>query len=184
MTIGTITINTTDYDVYISVAEADIYLQADLKRASDWQELGTEEKGQAIITATRRLDRLNWQGDRSVSSQVLEWPRDISGLDENPPQELFDATAVLAADIFADNEVAETRDGETNVSSVKAGSVSVDFFTTKEGVILPKVAFELVGPWLESESSGAATFVSGVTGSLACSSFTDSNKYGRVNGVK
>ena len=65
MTISTITIETVDYVSYASVAEADAYLNVDPVRESTWEALDTDGKGKKLVAATRRLDLLSWQGEKT-----------------------------------------------------------------------------------------------------------------------
>jgi hypothetical protein len=57
---------------FVSVAEADAYLEARLN-SSAWT--GTEPKKIALIEATREFNRLDWRGDRVTTTQALVWPR-------------------------------------------------------------------------------------------------------------
>ena len=75
----TITITAIVYDVYgitsDPVQDATDYLAA--KLGSTWATATTLQQQQAIITATRMLDRaVTWDGTKTVSTQALQWPRD------------------------------------------------------------------------------------------------------------
>ena len=59
---------------YLTVAEADSYLEAHLD-ASFWAALDDEAKKAALISATRELDLLIYAGRKSTQSQSLQWPR-------------------------------------------------------------------------------------------------------------
>ena len=40
-----------------------------------WSTATTDNKGRALITATRYLDQLEWIGERASTTQALQWPR-------------------------------------------------------------------------------------------------------------
>lgn len=180
MSITTITFNTVDYDVYSSVAEADEYLQVDVARADNWDVLDTEDKQKAIITASRKLDKLNWQGSKSVSTQALAWPRDLV---TPTPDEIFEAAALLAADIAQDPTIAE-KTTSSNTKKVKAGSVEVEFFRAEDGTVLPMAIFDLIKQYLESGNSLTGIVASGVSGDNSSSCFLSTNPYGTVRGYR
>jgi hypothetical protein len=108
---------------FVTLAEADAYLETRLN-ASAWNDEEEDDvKMQALCEATRELSAIQWQGNRADSSQALSWPR--SGA-TNPdgtssseqyaidviPQRLKDATCELALEFL--------RAGTTDVASAGA----------------------------------------------------------------
>ena len=59
---------------YLSVAAADD-LADDYLGPLNWTAATTDNKGRALITATRYLDQLEWLGSRATTTQSLAWPR-------------------------------------------------------------------------------------------------------------
>lgn len=59
---------------YISIADADEYFAARL-RSDAWHGATEDEKAQALITATKQIDRIAFRGTKKSSSQVLAFPR-------------------------------------------------------------------------------------------------------------
>jgi hypothetical protein len=59
---------------YLSVAAADD-LADDYLGPLNWTAATTDNKGRALITATRYLDQLEWLGSRATTTQALAWPR-------------------------------------------------------------------------------------------------------------
>lgn len=93
---------------FVSVAEADAYLEARLN-SSAWT--GTEPKKIAVIEATRELSALAYDGYRATTTQSLSWPRfaavDPDGTsdyvlfdDDVIPQRIKDATCELALEFL------------------------------------------------------------------------------------
>ena len=59
---------------YLTVAAAD-GLADDRLGTLAWATATTDNKGRALITATRYLDQLEWLGSRASTTQALAWPR-------------------------------------------------------------------------------------------------------------
>lgn len=102
------TVGSASANSFVSVAEADTYLEARLN-SSAWT--GTEPKKQAVIEATRELSALSWQGYRVDDTQALSWPRfnapnpdstsSLSVYDTTEiPQRIKDATCELALEFL------------------------------------------------------------------------------------
>jgi hypothetical protein len=66
-----------DAEAYISVADADTYFAA--RGNSAWAALTTEQKEQALRRAVDYMTAVygqRWKGERSSTTQALDWPRD------------------------------------------------------------------------------------------------------------
>lgn len=59
---------------YISVATGDDLANVYLGTLA-WSSASTDNKGRALIMATRYLDELDWIGSRASTTQALAWPR-------------------------------------------------------------------------------------------------------------
>lgn len=59
---------------YITVATGDD-LANDYLGTLAWSTASTDNKGRAVIMATRYLDELEWVGTRASTTQALAWPR-------------------------------------------------------------------------------------------------------------
>lgn len=183
---NTVTIGGQDYDVYENEVAATNFLQADVSRHTAWGNLTVDDQRRALVTATRRLDRLTWKGEKNVDSQPLAFPR--SGLEDKygndlsasvVPEGLLAAFYLLAADIAQTPSIAETEDlTGTNVRRVKAGSVEIERFRSESGTRLPVAAFELVSHWLDG--SGEAVYVH--TSGLDAESQVEQDPYGLNKG--
>ncbi len=190
MTITTITINTVGYTSYASVAEADAYLAVDPVRKATWEALSTDDKGLNLIAATRRLDLLSWQGEKTGGAvQENKWPRiGVSYPDgtavstSEVPQEVENATALLAGSIAITAKLADAGTSGSNTKRVKAGSAEVEFFRQQEGKPLQdETAFALILIFLEAASTSDALGPL-ATGTDGESSFEDIDEFGRNRG--
>lgn len=70
----TITINKKEIPVFCTVEEADQYF-AERFGSDNWKEQTEENKKKAIVTATRKLNQLNFKGFQVEPTQPLAFPR-------------------------------------------------------------------------------------------------------------
>lgn len=165
----TVTISSTDYDVYISQADANAYLAGQFTATAWRAETDEDQKDRAIISATRFIDRQLWQGEKTDAAQLHAFPR--TGLyyrdsgeevdDALVPQEVIYATAELASIMLSGSDVQENfTPGNNLTQSFKAGSVAISYFRGEWiATRLPTIIQELLGFWLAASalaiSSGA-----------------------------
>ena len=118
------------YSSFIDNDYADEYLAADVSRATTWAALAADDKGRAIVTATRLLLRQSWR----------DGPPSL----DTPPDEVQQSTALLAADVIAKPSLGDSGSTSSNVKAVGAGSARVEFFSPIAGTSLPPAAFALL----------------------------------------
>lgn len=132
---------------YITVATgndlADIYLGT-----LAWSSASTDNRGRALIMATRYLDELDWIGSRANSTQALAWPRTEAKCGEWDfasnaiPQPIKQATFDLAEALLASPALlggtgagnAELIPGIPN-ASLRSASVDVISVQFKDGAV-------------------------------------------------
>lgn len=181
--VSTITIGSDTFSVYAltadPVADADSYHAGRI--GSTWSTATTLQKQQALISATRFIDRaVIWSGTQTdtVTPQPLQWPRDNAKCDgvAVPDGTIPDAFALavfeMAQILFTDSTVQDGTGTGSNVKRVKAGSAEVEFFTPTIGVDggetrLPTVVNDLVGCYID---------VANTTGSLSYGTTDDDGK--------
>lgn len=160
----TVVIDSVNYEAYADQATADTFLAADLRLNPIWIALSEDDKGRALVTATRVLDRQEWKGEETNPGvQPLAWPRTgVTDADGNPvddstiPQQIIDGSIFLAAFIAEDPTLGEAEDTGTNVEEVQAGSARVKFFRPQVGQRFPIILHELFGEFLEASNAGIA----------------------------
>lgn len=92
---------------YLTVAAADSIANTMIATLK-WSTATTDNKGRALITATRYLDQLGWIGDRATTTQALAWPRSDASCgekaydDDEIPAEVQYATFDLADALLND----------------------------------------------------------------------------------
>ena len=197
MTLTVIAINGVDYESYASVDEANIALAVDPIREPTWGVLSDEQKGTFLISATQRLDLLQWRGTRAEgAAQSLAWPR--SGLhyadgtavpDDAIPLALQRATALLAGTIVQQPAQADHGSSAQTISEIKAGSVTIKYSGRQQVFqgqpLQDETAYELIRMWiagsaLPGETAATESFASGTD---ERSTFTDRDKFGRTRGI-
>ena len=67
MTLTTLTVDSIDYQSYASLTEANEYLRVEPTLYGGWNGLSDTEKSIRLISATRRIDLLPWQGHKTDS---------------------------------------------------------------------------------------------------------------------
>jgi hypothetical protein len=143
----TATAGASNANSYLTVAAADDLAGLYLGTLS-WSSATTDNKGRALIMATRYLDQLEWIGSRATTTQALAWPRLDAACDEQSygsgviPQPIkqacFDlAEALLAAPTLLTSRGAgnaELIPGIPN-ASLKAATVDVISLQFRDGAV-------------------------------------------------
>lgn len=136
------------YDSYATLDYANLYLQANFL-ASGWFSLTDDQKGSALVTATRLMDRQCWLGDPTgLSGQLLKWPRmntGVDGVEDNViPQDIIDGCVELAFAITDGNEAVNNQvPGVQKIRDLAAGSVRISYFRLAEGATAQVARFPL-----------------------------------------
>ena len=130
-------------NAFISLAEANAYWD-DRGPSAEWTAASDAVKQQAIVKATEYINfAFAWVSEEAVSGQSLAWPRyDYDGL----PSELKAATARLASDVVGGADLAASVESTDHITSVKAGSVKVDFNADAQSAVASVGG--VVFPWL------------------------------------
>lgn len=170
-------IDSQPYDSYGGVEEGDFYFAA-ATHAANWTAASELVKGQALVTASRILNRQQWKGDKYEAAQPLAWPRANTGIDgvEDTviPTPIVEASFELALSLLDGSTVQTNPEApqEQKTSSLKAGSVSISYF---KGAVTPAelkpgrfplIVEELLKPYLGGDTTGLVSEASGVD---ACS---------------
>lgn len=132
---------------YLSVAAADDLANLYLGTLS-WASASTDNKGRALIMATRYLDELAYVGTKASTTQSLLWPRseaecgDWTFTSSEIPQPIRQATFDLAEALLADSTaLAGTGSGSAelipgipnaNLKRASVDVISVEFNSTQQ----------------------------------------------------
>lgn len=156
-----ITISGNTYDTYVTVAEVDEHANGSLNAAA-WEALIADDKGRAIVTATRWIDSQCWQGAKVDPDQPLEWPRVINEETIDVDPLIARATTLLAILTAANPELPDQMTGNVETSAdggtkrLKAGSVEIEYFRNLSFIVygngsvspFPRSVMNLLGAYL------------------------------------
>lgn len=167
------TIGGVDSDSYVTVAEADAYLNSQLYEEA-WASATEDNKEKALRLATRRLDMELYKGWKALSAQRLDWPRygvldpegaaadwdfgfyDVIIPATSIPMQMKDAECLLASSLIVSNVLADQTQLLIYKSVKLPGPLEVEFNPSEADVIsgeLPAEVYRLINPFLLSASS-------------------------------
>ncbi len=152
-----VTAGSASANAYVDLATADQYHSDRPAPDSVWAEAVHPTKTQAILWATKLLDRLvPWTGQIVTQTQALLWPRYgmydrrwVAIATNVIPQDLQEATAEFARQLLAE-DLAETGEAERlGLSAVELGSgISLTFKGPANSNVIPaSVHFLLPESW-------------------------------------
>jgi len=179
---ATVTIDSTSYTTYASVATADTYMDAEVSAAATkWRNAtltDADAKARALVSATRVIDKQLFPGSKTDEDQSLAWPRTGTGLSgvetDVIPQQIVDASILLAAEINNGVDVGGSATTYDRIKDQKAGSVSISYFKDfDEGTRFPTTIQELLNGLLGSGSGLTGLGSSIAYGADTCSDFDD-----------
>lgn len=157
-----VTIGGNQYWIYGSLSGADEYFAASQSSAV-WGALTDEQKSIVLVSAARFIDRQQWQGQRTVTTQPLAFPRtgllDCDGnavADDTIPDGVVLGSYETALSLNNDPNMNTTTGTGQNIERVEAGSVEVEFFGPTAGTRFPVNIQELMGCFLSGVAGQSA----------------------------
>lgn len=137
---------------YVTIDEANEYISGKVY-ATDWETSDTSTKEKALKEACRKINRLQFKGQKVDTGQVLEFPRRMPVLGrigaigfmtgEEVPDEVKAAQCEEALAILKYGNSARTKAQEQNIVSVKIGDVS-ETYKGRVGRLMSHEAYELM----------------------------------------
>lgn len=125
----TITINGIEYPTYATVEEAEQYFNA--KFGSTWSEIEQLDKEKLLVTATREIEKVKFQGYKLDIAQDLAFPRVICSCSINPinPEDILIACCSEIANAIYNLPVTENviTAGADKIKSMSVGDTSITF---------------------------------------------------------
>lgn len=149
-----------DAESYVSVADADTYIDKYVFDTSAWDGASTGEKEKALRMATQWLDEaFNWKGRKADDDQALSWPRahvvDSEGYG-------IDSDTIPGSIKNACSEGAVRALSGELVSDIDAGTGAVEESAVKVGPIEEKVKY-VGGAPTQKYFAKIVSLVSGLT---------------------
>lgn len=144
------------YDAYASVAQADLYLAAAIHAGTTWTGASDNTKGQALVTATRILDRQRWADAYDTQAER----EDVAAIQ--------DASVEMALALVDGSDLQTEQQTGQKLQSIRAGSVALSYFRGAEGTPtrFPTIVNELLRDYLAGDTAtmvGVATGVGGTS---------------------
>ena len=154
-----------DANTYASVADGDAYHEGHLY-ASTWTAATSDNKGKALVMATRVLDALvRFHGFKRSTAQALQWPRrlcpdpdgdsgavDVLGFARGPyldetkvPAVIVSATCEMARELLAGDRTGDP-EGVGMVQLAVAGSLTAIFDTKHPRPVVPRLVKAMLAP--------------------------------------
>lgn len=136
---------------YATLAEGNAYHEAHVY-ASVWNDATDASKEQALVMATRVLDRMyEWTGYTATETQRLLWPRTCivypSGWPVPStviPDQLKDAVIEFARQLIVADRTADSEIETQGITDLKAGPVSLSFKDTVTAKVIPDAVQYLI----------------------------------------
>ena len=154
MTEKIIIIDTKEYYTYATVSEANDYFAASF--ASEWSEVSDADKPKLLVTATRLIDKKNYQGEKVDEEQHLKFPRIIA--DEQTDDKLvMEACCELAMSLYFDGDSSSINGiNMKSVQSVSLGDSSISF---KDGANLESDQDAIIDDYLSDYLMGGVQVI-------------------------
>lgn len=181
-TVTTVTISANDYSVYALVSapvtEATTFWTGRLGAESTaFLAATSDNKAKSLVTAADWIDRAlgnKFTGTQTSDTQPRAWPRDgatkngTALADGVTPDDVANAQYLLAGILTVNPALALGTGTGSNVKQAKAGSASVQFFSStlnsNYDTRLPVGVMDLLRPFLGALSTYGAGLASGVDG--------------------
>lgn len=138
---------------YVTVAEADAYF-ADRLHSTNWINAIATDKEKALIQATKMIDFKHFMGYKTISSQLLKFPRtgiyyDGELLDSlSVPLSIMSAVFELAIYLLSDDYTTPNEISEFD--NIKVGSLNITPTKQNNNLDLPPFVNELLKPFIRS----------------------------------
>lgn len=145
-------------DTYVTLEEANTYFSSRLDAAA-WDEATDPLKEQALVTATRSLEKEKWVGVIADFNQSLAWPRVGEFFDpragatrplEGVPARVKEAQLELAYHLLQNDGVL---DESGSVDEVQVGPIKLKGIAQASSS--SSIVYSLVSPLLAVKASGA-----------------------------
>lgn len=117
---------TIDAESYISVSEADALLAAD----TTWLAYDSYIKENALRLATQLIDSVNFYGEKLISAQALEFPRNYFDYITITPTSIFQGTEATITDTATAGDMSISK---TLNTIVRQGSVEITVYLLIDG---------------------------------------------------
>ena len=144
---------------YCTLAEADQYHDDRPAVSTTWADASENNKLRALLWATKLLEALfTWTAYATTTTQALGWPRtglleriDVVLASDTVPEEIKNAQAEYARQLLVTNRAQDNDIEAQGISSIKAGSVFLQFTASQYNKVVPDAVFlQIPQAWFSS----------------------------------
>jgi hypothetical protein len=153
------TAKSTTANSFCTLAEADQYQDNRPAVSTTWGDASENNKIRALLWATKLMEALfAWTGYATTTTQSLGWPRtglldriDVVLDSDTVPAEVKNAQAEYARQLLVANRGQDNEIEAQGISSIKAGSVALEFTSSQYNKVVPDVVYLMIPPdWFSS----------------------------------
>lgn len=175
---------------YGSRVDANTYF-SDSLRSTTWAGYTNSQKDQALVEATRVLERQPWLGEKEVSTQDLQFPR--TGLTDRLGNSIDASTSLeiikeaqyeYAIALLQDVTLLNNKDATgNNIKKLKAGPAEIEYFSAERGTRFPLILQDLIGSFLSGFNAFSTIGAPYASGTDVESTFSIVDEYGLNRGI-
>ena len=129
----------------ITLEDAELYFE-ERYDSKEWFELEQKEKEIILITASKRINAIDFVGSKLDPDQPMEFPKNYE-----IPQDIKNAVCEEAIALLKNKNNMHLQNIENNISSINLGigSVSYNTYSQQEQNLSSKSAFQLIQKWIK-----------------------------------
>lgn len=131
---------------YVTLETADYYFDERLN-SDVWTAADDDAKERALITASRKLDNLNYLGAKQAPDQPMAFPR-VFKKGACVPVDIEQAVCEEALALLEGGDSVHARNRALGIQSVNLGSASVTYSEMKQEGLLSSEAYRLASKWV------------------------------------
>lgn len=131
---------------YVTLETADYYFDERLN-SDVWTAADDDSKERALITASRKLDNLNYLGAKQAPDQPMAFPR-VFKKGACVPADIEQAVCEEALALLDGGDSVHARNRALGIQSVNLGSASVTYSEMKQEGLLSSEAYRLASKWV------------------------------------
>lgn len=131
---------------YVTTDTADYYFDERLN-SEIWEKTADKDKERALITASKKLDNLNYIGEKESQKQPMAFPRIFASFN-GIPADIEEAVCEEAIALLEYGNTVHSKNRELGIQSVSLGTGSVSYSEMKQAGLLSSDAYRLVSKWI------------------------------------
>ncbi len=129
---------------FITLDDAELYFNERFN-SEKWYSVSEEDKDKLLVTASKKINRYDFLGEKKASEQPMEFPRNYP-----LPQDIKDAVCEEAISLIENPNNPHLENQRFGIQSISLGAGSVSYRDKGNfGDLCSSVAMELVTKWVK-----------------------------------